>query len=247
MIRMHGGMGLVGAGLSGTARTLLVAAAVCLAAPKYPVEPFDYSHVLSCARGNDGDWVDFDAVGDNPTVYRASGVWTFPYSIQTVAQVALDLEAYPEIFRHVHRCERITEPARILSPLGTWYVEGRATRARVWAIGNIDSIQWSADSTELHLFASQNEHRWLEARWRQVLPRWITLRTHGLRLGAFVVAHGSDSCRVGIVAQSLTNKPMPGWLCELAVNLVLPMLLQDLQEEIGCRNPKPRKKRWWLW
>jgi hypothetical protein len=129
-------------------------------------------------------------------------------------------------------------------------LEGRAGIARVWSIGNIDTLRWSADSTEMRLFAGQNEAKELESRWREVIPGWINFRTRRLKLAAFVVARGPDSCRVGVVAETWVNKPMPDWLVKFAVQLVLPRLLQDLHEAVTKRSPAPPAapgKRWWLW
>lgn len=219
-----------------------------LAVPaRAPVISFHYDSVLQQARGDGPDGVDFVLIDGDPTVYRAQGVRTIPLPAAVVAEAALDFRAYPRMFEHVFRCDSVSGPRGLVSARGTWYVEGRAPPARVWAIGNIDGISWSPDSTELRLFASQNEHRWLEKRWRVVLPRWVNLRTHGLRLAAAVVARGEDSCRVAIVAQAWTTKPMPAWLCELAVRLVLPRLFDDLAAEAKRRRPEPEKPWWRFW
>jgi hypothetical protein len=128
-------------------------------------------------------------------------------------------------------------------------VEGRAAFARVWAIGNIDTICWK-DSTILKFVAEQNEDRVLEKKWSYIEKGWLNYRTRGARIAAFVVAVGNDSCRIGIVAQGWVIKPMPHWLVKLAVDIVLPQILEDLEKEVGRRSserdPKNVIKEPWL-
>lgn len=207
--------------------------------------PLDYSVILQKLRSSTVNTVDLQYVGRAPITYQAWGVWTIPYSTRQVASVALDIARYPTVFSHVYRCDSITSPRGMVSPLGTWYVEGRAAMARIWAIGNIDSLVWNADSSEVRLLASQNENRELEKQWRTVLPGWFNFRTRGLRLAAIIVPLGTDSCRVGLVAQAWVNKPMPEWLIRLAIQVVFPKLLQDLDAEV--RRKFPRAPRRWLW
>ncbi|MBD3241907.1 MAG: hypothetical protein GF331_15060 [Chitinivibrionales bacterium] len=210
---------------------------------------FDYSSVLAALHDSTGNFVDIELVDRGRLWYRAWAAWTLPHPMRSVATAALDFGSYPETFSYVYRCDRITRPQRVVSSLGTWYLEGRAGVARVWAIGDIDSLWWNADSTEMRVVASQNENKGLESVWREVLPGWMNFRTRGLRLAAFVVAHGEDSCRVGIVAETKVNKPMPQWLVKFAVQIVLPRLLRELELAIprSTRIPAAGKKRWWPW
>lgn len=192
-----------------------------------------YGEVLAEVRTGGSNKVEFRQVADTPLTYSAWGVWSFPYTVREAAVVALDFDRYTEVFRHVYRCERVRGPYRSLSPLGTWYVEGRASVARVWAVGNVDVISWATvDSSEMRLFASQNRDSLIEKRYREVLGGWINLRTYGLRVAAFVAQRGDDSCRVGIVVQGIVSKPMPVWLVNLAIKVVMPVLLTDFGREI---------------
>jgi hypothetical protein len=195
---------------------------------------FDYSFLQKELATGFSNRVEFNQVCDTPIVYRAWGVWNFDHPVSEIAPVALDFMDYPRIFRYVYRCTRITEPKQRLRPLGTYYVEGRAAVARVWAIGNIDSITWS-DSSHLAFFASQNEDRWLEAKWGRSEQGWLNFRTHGVRIAAFVIPTGPGKCGVGIVAQGWVKKAMPAWLIRMAINVVLPQLLQDLETEVVRR------------
>jgi hypothetical protein len=70
-------------------------------------------------------------------------------------------------------------------------------------------------------------------------------RTRGVRLAAVVTACGTDSCRVGIVAQAWVNKPMPEWLVRLAIQVVFPRILRDLDLEVHRKFPKAKKR--WVW
>ncbi len=209
----------------------------------------EYQSLLRELRDSTRNTVDIELIDRGLLWYRAWGTWTIPHSVREAGRVALDFENYPDVFRHVYRCEPVREPRRLVAPLGTWYLEGRAGMARVWAIGNVDTLRWNADSTEMHLIASQNEHKGLETMWREVLPGWINFRTRRLKLAAFVVARGADSCRVGVVAETWVNKPMPEWLVKFAVQLVLPRLLQDLDLAVARTAPPipPARKRWWFW
>jgi len=202
---------------------------------------FDWGSIEREARTGAENHVEFKQVSDTPIVYRAWGVWTFGHRISEVADIALDFASYPRIFHYVYRCERIIEPKNRVRPLGTYYVEGRAAVARVWAIGTIDTMCWK-DSSSLRFFASQNEDRLLESRFGRNESGWLNYRTFGVRLAAFVVAAGKDSCRLGIVAQGWVTHPMPQWLVRLGVSIILPQLLQDLENEVvrraDLRTPK---------
>jgi hypothetical protein len=129
-------------------------------------------------------------------------------------------------------------------------VEGRAVFARVWAIGNIDTLCWT-DSSHLRLIASQNENRFLEATWSSNKKGWLNYRTHGVHLAAFVVAAGRDSCRVGVVAQGRVKQAMPQWLIHLATNVILKSLLHDMEQEVALRvamkkqKQEQKQKRWY--
>ncbi|HUI90930.1 MAG TPA: hypothetical protein VLX68_01670 [Chitinivibrionales bacterium] len=207
---------------------------------------FDYSFIINQLKMGAPDHVEFQQVADTPVTYRAWGVWNFGHPAATIAGIATDFGNYSKIFRHVYRCDRITEPARRVSGLGTWYVEGRAAIARVWAIGNIDTLGWK-DPSLLRFIAHQNEDQTLESKWNHSINGFINYRTHGVYLAAFILAIGSDSCRVGIVAQGWVRDPMPHWLISMATGLILPQLLGDLEKEAQRRHPaqKPQKAPWY--
>jgi hypothetical protein len=210
---------------------------------------FDYGFIeneLSTASENH---VEFAQISDTPIVYRAWGVWNFPHPASEVGAAALDFASYPRIFRYVYRCERITEPKNRIRTLGTYYVEGRAAVARVWSIGNIDTLCWK-DSCHLRLFASQNEDRLLESRFGTQEKGWLNFRTFGVRLAAFVVGSGRDSCMVGVVTQGIVTKPMPEWLVRLGMSIILPQLLKDLETEVSRRAELkiPKQAPWYdMW
>lgn len=207
---------------------------------------FDYGFIINQLRMGASNHVEFQQVSDTPVTYRAWGVWNFAHSASTVAGIAVDFARYPRIFRNVYRCDRIIEPLQRVCSLGTWYVEGRAAIARVWAIGNIDTLGWK-DSSLLRFIAHQNEDQVLEAKWSHSEKGFINYRTHGVHLAAFVLAAGRDSCRVGIVAQGWVKTPMPNWLIRMATAIILPQLLGDLEKEACRRTGKqmPRKEPWY--
>jgi hypothetical protein len=217
------------------------AIAFCANAPS-----FDYGFIVNQLKMGTANHVEFQQVSDTPVTYRAWGVWNFGHSASTVAGIAVDFARYPQIFRNVYRCDRIIEPQQRVCSLGTWYVEGRAAIARVWAIGNIDTLGWK-DSSLLRFIAHQNEDQILESKWSHMEKGWINYRTHGVRLAAFVFAAGRDSCRVGIVAQGWVKTPMPNWLIRMATAIIFPQLLADLEKE-SCRRAgtqMPRKEPWY--
>jgi hypothetical protein len=71
-----------------------------------------------------------------------------------------------------------------------------------------------------------------------------------MHCAAFIVAVGKDSCRVGIVAQGLVKQAMPQWLIRLAMKIILPHLLADLEKEVKRRaklrlqKPMPWYDHW---
>jgi hypothetical protein len=197
---------------------------------------FDYESVENELRTPGENHVAFAQVSDTPIVYRAWGVRNFAHPASEIAAVALDFASYPRVFRYVYRCERIIEPKNRIRPLGTFYVEGRAAVARVWSIGNIDTLCWK-DSSHFRFFASQNEDRLLESRFGRQEKGWLNYRTFGVRFAAFVTGSGlkNDSCRVGIVVQGIVNSPMPQWLVRLGMSIILPQLLADLETEVRRR------------
>jgi hypothetical protein len=202
---------------------------------------FDYRFIEDELKEGVANHVEFEQISDTPIVYRAWGVWSFAHPVSEVADVALNFDQYTRIFRYVYRCERITEPDRRVCKLGTWYVEGRAAIARVWAIGNIDTICWT-DSSHLRFIAHQNQDPLLETRWYHKEKGMLNYRTYGVRLAAFIVASGHDSCRVGIIAQGWVRHKMPQWLISLGTGVVLPQLLQDLDKEV-VRLEEARKAK----
>ncbi len=235
--------------VGGAVMLLLDGTVMSAPAGKKPASRFEYESLLTMLRDSVRNAVDVQLLDRGQLWYRAWGAWTLPHSIHAVADIALDFKRYPTVFTHVYRCDRVTEPEHRVARLGTWYLEGRAPPARVWSIGNVDTIWWNADSTEMHLTASQNDDKRLESVWREVLPGWMNFRTRGLRLAACVVARGDDSCRVGVVAEMRVSKPMPRWLVKLAVQIVLPRLLHDLDLAIPrpLQGPGVFGRRWWPW
>ena len=208
--------------------------------------PFDYGFIENELKLNIADYVEFKKIADSPIAYRAWGVWNFKYPASDVVDVALDFGHYSTIFSHVHRCERIVEPINRIRPLGTWFVEGRAALARVWSIGNIDTIK-RTDSTHFRFFASQNEDPVLEAKWAKQERGWLNFRTNGIHFAAFVVAIGRDSCRMGVIAQGLVREKMPEWLVRLAARIIFPHLMNDLDAEVKRRieDRKPKQDTWY--
>lgn len=221
---------------------LLLVAATAFSAP----QAFDYSFIESRLEASGKNQVEFQQVSDTPVVYRAWGVWNYAHPVSEIAAAALDFDLYTRIFPHVYRCERIVEPKQLVSTLGTRYVEGRAAFARVWAIGSIDTIRWP-DTSHLRVIARQTEDGRLEATWGRRERGWLNFRTHGVRLAAFVVASGQDSCRVGIVVQGWVKDRMPQWLVRMAVKIILPGMLKDLENEVSrrARESKPKQTPWY--
>jgi hypothetical protein len=208
--------------------------------------PFEYNSLLLMLSGPVENKVGIDRVLDTPITYRVWGTWAIARPSREVASVALDFPAYSRTFRDVYKCVRITTPPVKASRFGTWYVEGRAMRVRIWSIGDIDSISCGIDSTKVRFFAHQNENFWLEKQWQHALPWWMNYRTHGLRMAAFVVARGHDSCSVGVVVQGWVNSPMPQWLIKLAAHYILPRLFRGLEAETERRFPR-NKVNWFRW
>lgn len=212
--------------------------------------PFDYCFIENELKINIANYVEIKKLSNKPAEYRVWGVWNYHHPVSEVAAVALDFERYARIFQYVFRCDRITEPKDRVCALGTWYVEGRAALTRVWAIGNIDTLCW-ADSSHLRFFASQNEDRFLEARWSHFIRGWMNYRTNGIHLAAFVTAAGRDSCRLGIVAQGWGTQSIPQWLIRMAVNIILPQLLRNIETEVARRAEErklqeaPRQSQEW--
>jgi hypothetical protein len=203
---------------------------------------FDYGFLENELKNSVKNHVEFRQVSDTPIVYRAWGAWNFAHPASEVANVALDFGNYPKIFRYVYRCDNIPGPKNRVCALGTWYVEGRAAFARVWAIGTIDTLGWS-DPLHLRFIAHQNEDKGLENTWRYLEKGWLNYRTYGVGLAAFITAAGPDSCRVGVIAQGLVKKPMPQWLVRLAANVILPRLLDDIEKEIVRRAEEKKLKQ----
>jgi hypothetical protein len=208
--------------------------------------PFEYAFLENGLTTSAENYFEFKQVSDTPIVYRAWGVYSISRPAAEVGEAALDFASYPRVFRYVYRCERILEPKNRVRPLGTFYVEGRAAVARVWSIGNIDTLCWT-DSSHLRFFASQNEDRLLESRLGRSEKGWLNYRTFGVRLAAFVVGVGRDSCRIGIVVQGMVNSPMPQWLVRLGMNIILPQFLRDLETEVARRAEfrVPKQAPWY--
>ena len=103
--------------------------------------------------------------------------------------------------------------------------------------------------SHLRLIASQNEDRFLEAKWSHLVRGWLNYRTNGIHLAAFVVAVGRDSCRIGVVAQGWATQSMPQWLVRMATNIVLPQLFRNIENEavrrVEERKPKEMPREWY--
>jgi len=213
--------------------------------------PLDYTLVLNQLNHSRKNNTGFEYFSTKPLTYQVWGVWNLRRKTKEVAVAAIDFSRYPGALRFVHRCDPVLVPKEILGSQGTWYVEGRAMVARIWAIGNIDSVFWNQDSTEFRLVASQNENFILERQWRTVLPHWLNYRTHGLRFAAIIRKTGVDSCRIAVVAQAFVNEPMPKWLVRAAVRVILPGLLRDFETMVYNRfkeSPNQAKPSWWkIW
>ena len=231
--------------LSQAYKSIGIFLAVCsIASGRIP--PFEYGFLEKELHDGARNHVEFAQVADTPIVYRAWGVWKLGSPASEAADVALDFYNYSSIFRNVYRCERIMAPKSRVSPLGTWYVEGRASLARVWSIGNIETLT-RGDSCGVTLLAGQNEDRYLEATWSRSEHGWLNYRTYGLRLAAFIVPMGTDSCRVGIVTQGIVKQAMPTWLIRMALKIILPHIIEDLQTEVKRRSDlkKPKPLPWY--
>jgi len=107
------------------------------------------------AQAGADNHVGFKQVSDTPIVYRATGVWNFAHPYRKIADVALDFASYPAYSIMSIAVNGSSSPR---TGCGRSHVlcRGRAALARVWSIGNVDTIAWS-DSTHLRFFAHQNE------------------------------------------------------------------------------------------
>ncbi len=116
----------------------------------------------------------------------------------------------------------------------------------MWSIGNIDTLAWR-DSTHFKMIATQNEDRFLESKYGHSEKGMINYRTFNVHLAAFIVGAGKDSCRVGILAQGIVKNPMPQWLVKMAIKIILPQLMNDLQKEITRRREAkmPPRPTWY--
>ena len=207
------------------------------------VSAFDYGFIKNDAMSGAKNHVNIERISRKPLVYRAWGVWSFPFPIENTVNVALDFERYADIFRHVHRSERVADPAGITAELGTWYIEGRGGGiARIWAIGDIDSLVWD-DSLTLRCMASQNEDSALNARYRETVDDLYNLEVSRLRLAAIVHGRQDTVTTVGIVAQAQTAISIPQWLFKLGIRIILPRTLKDIEKELESRRDRASKER----
>jgi hypothetical protein len=182
-------------------------------------------------RASSKQIVHVERVRGGPLRYRAWIACSLDHPLPRVRDLMMGFERYPDIFKHVHRFERVREPSSIVQPLGTYFGEGRVAMVRVWGIGNIDSVQ-APDSSGFRLYVSQNQDSTLNAKWREDKRGWFSVEVKNLRMVGCIWSTGPSACRAAVYAQGDPVVWIPPWVFGLAIRIGLPSVLDDAEKAL---------------
>jgi len=159
-------------------------------------------------------------------LYYAYGYVTLDAPFDEVAPRVFNLDNYENVFNHVIDVRQVED--RYSSADSVFYIEGKTLFVHGWGLGEVTNLSYTTDSTIEVSIRPANDH--LINEYRDERRGVIRYYVKHVNLDGHLLQRG-DKSRVGFRGVMRSNKPMPLWLLNLIVKLVLPTFLHDLENE----------------
>ncbi len=159
-------------------------------------------------------------------LYYAYGYVTLDAPFDEVAPRVYNLDNYENVFNHVLDVRQVED--RYSTADSVFYIEGKTLFVHGWGLGEVTKLSYTTDSTIEVSIRPANDL--LIDEYKEERRGVIRYYVKHVNLDGFLLKT-EDNCRVGFRGVMRSNKPMPLWLLNLIINIILPNFLRDLENE----------------
>ncbi len=165
-------------------------------------------------------------------VYYAYAYITLDVPFEDAAKLILDMDNYEKVFSHI--LDVHPAPDRRYRKKDLWYIEGKTSIVHGWGLGVLEELIYKPD-TSIQLKIRPAPTR-LVNEYRMKKRGKIRFYVREVHLDGMLVKLDDEHCRIGLRGITSTNKPMPLWLINGIMKIILPSMLRDVEKTVERRK-----------
>ncbi len=164
-------------------------------------------------------------------LYYAYGYVTLDAPFDEVAPRVFNLDNYEDVFNHVIDVRQVEDQYSTADSV--FYIEGKTLFVHGWGLGEVTKLSYTTDSTIEVSIRPANDL--LIDDYKEERRGVIRYYVKHVNLDGYLIKRDEKS-RVGFRGIMRSNKPMPMWLMNIIIKMILPNFLRDLEDEPEQRD-----------
>ena len=160
-------------------------------------------------------------------LYYAYAYMDLNSSFEKVAPKVLDFDNFENVFNSIKDVHSLKDSTRYTNE-NLYYIYGKTNFIDAWGIGNVTEKLFIPDS--LVKVSVRPAPKKLVKKYKKKLKGKVRYYVKSVYVDAYLLKIDDTHCRVGFIGMSDTNKKMPLWLANMIIKIILPRLLNDLEE-----------------
>ncbi len=165
-------------------------------------------------------------------VYYAYAYITLDVPFEDAAELILDMDNYEKVFTHI--LDVHPAPDRRYEKEDIWYIEGKTSIVHGWGLGVLKELIYQPD-TSIKLKIRPAPSR-LVNEYRIERKGKIRFYVREVHIDGMLVKLDDSHCRIGLRGVTSTNRPIPLWLLNGIVRIILPGMLRDVEKAVERKN-----------
>lgn len=165
-------------------------------------------------------------------VYYAYAYITLDVPFKDAAELILDMDNYEKVFTHILDVHPVSD--RRYRNRDLWYIEGKTSIVHGWGLGELQELIYEPE-TSIKLKIRPAPSR-LVNEYRIIKRGKIRFYVREVHIDGMLVKLDENHCRIGLRGITSTNRPMPLWLLNGIVKIILPGMLRDVEKAVERRK-----------
>ncbi len=159
-------------------------------------------------------------------MYVACAFVTMKLPFEKAAPIFMDFDNYSDIFDYVHVAKNVSDTINTWDTSTIYYAEGKAPLVHGWGLGKIDTIIYKP--SQMLALKVRPVDKMLHQAYRRDRKGKIRYYVKDIHIDGQLIKIDDNYSRIGILAWSDTNKPMPLWLVNFIMKIVMPGFVKDV-------------------
>jgi len=183
--------------------------------------------------------ISVDLVDTNSTVYAASVFLTINVPFDPAARAILAFDNWNKMFKNITLMKQIRDTTNRKDTSIIYYAEAKYAMVRGWGMGVLDTVVLRPHQSlfvKVHPASSA-----LVKSYKKERRETIKYSVSKLFVEGNLIKINEKQCRMGIFAWAGTNKPMPTWLIDALMKIVMPKFVSDFEKHVHLQLKREQK------